>query len=180
MKLIVGLGNPDARYVGTRHNVGFMLADRLAEIFNLKPASPSGRFEIFKKASAFVAKGDSLILAKPTTYMNKSGEAVSRLVNFYKVEMDDLYVVHDDLDILLGERKIQKGVGPKEHNGLKSVEERLGRDDFWRVRVGVDNRDGDRSVSGEDYVLQRFSEDEQGLVDSVVVDISDELLRKFK
>jgi PTH1 family peptidyl-tRNA hydrolase len=173
MKLIVGLGNPGAKYVDTRHNAGYLLAEALATIFNFQ-------FSIFNKANALVAKGEDLIIAKPMTFMNKSGDAVSRLVNFYKVQMDDLYVVHDDLDILLGEHKIQKGVGPKEHNGVKSIEDKLGRADFWRVRVGVDNRDGDRSVSGEDYVLQSFSEDEQGLVDSVVVDISDELLRKFK
>ncbi len=93
---------------------------------------------------------------------------MSGFKNFYKVSLEDVYVVHDDLDIILGEYKLQKGVGPKVHNGISSVEEQLGDKDFWRVRMGVDNREGSRVISGEDYVLGRFSKEERMVVNETV------------
>jgi peptidyl-tRNA hydrolase, PTH1 family len=96
--------------------------------------------------------------------MNESGKAVKKLVDFYKVEMDDLYVIHDDLDIKLGEYKIQKGVGPKVHGGVNSIERELGKEDFWRARVGVDNRDLENRIPGEEYVLQNFTREERNIL----------------
>ena len=164
MKVIVGLGNPGEKYAKNRHNVGFMTIDRIKEF------------------DGEVLKTGEVILVKPQTFMNRSGEAVSQIVNFYKVPADDLIVVHDDLDIKLGEYKIQKGVGPKVHNGLTSIEERLGRTDFWRMRVGIDSRQsavGSRQ-SGEDYVLADFSSDEEISINKIIKEIIDQLVVRFK
>ncbi len=155
MKLVVGLGNPGEKYMRTRHNVGFMLLDRMADSWE-------------KKFDAKIAKIENSLLVKPETFMNRSGKAVAQLANFYKVSVDDICVVHDDLDIRLGEYKIQKGIGPKQHNGVESVETELGDKDFWRVRIGVDNRKEGERESGEDYVLAEFSDEERRVVDDVI------------
>lgn len=157
MKVIVGLGNPGEKYAKNRHNVGFLVLDQLAEV----------RWE--SKFEAMICKVGDTLLVKPQTFMNRSGVAVGEIVNFYKVSTDDLIVVHDDLDIRLGEYKIQKEVGPKVHNGVNSIEECLGRKDFWRVRLGVDNRvGGEFRTSGDEYVLSDFTPEETQVIDSVI------------
>jgi PTH1 family peptidyl-tRNA hydrolase len=170
MKVIVGLGNPGEKYANNRHNVGFMVLDKLLAV----------RWE--SKFEAMVCKVGNTLLVKPQTFMNRSGDSVSEIVNFYKVSIDDLIVVHDDLDIRLGEYKIQKGVGPKVHNGLTSVEERLGKADFWRVRVGIDSRQpaADSRQSGEDYVLADFTSEENAVLDKIIKIIVDQLMVQFK
>ena len=151
---MVGLGNPGEKYAKTRHNVGFMVVDALA----MRPVN-------------------EVKLVKPDTFMNQSGEAVKKLMANGKWQMDDLYVVHDDLDIGLGNYKIQKGRGPKDHNGVLSVEQSLGSKNFWRVRVGVDNRSSD--ISGDEYVLSEFREDEletlNKVIDRVIGDLRERL-----
>lgn len=157
MKLVVGLGNPGASYARNRHNVGYVL------------------IEAFKKTG--VPSG--VVTASSGVYMNSSGEAVAKLVAYYKSSLDDLYVVHDDLDIPLGEYKIQKGVGPKDHKGIISVEESLKSKDFWRVRIGVDNRDPQNRIPGEDYVLMNFSAAEEKILAKVLERIIRELHDKL-
>lgn len=166
MKLIVGLGNPEEKYLKTRHNAGFMVVERVAAELGI----PS--FKSNKKLLSLITSNRSIILAKPTTFMNSSGRAVAKLVSHFKVDPDSLWVVHDDLDIPLGKYKIQKGVGPKIHKGIASIEESLGRDDFWRVRVGVDNRNPLTRIAGEQYVLQNFSQDELKIILSVIGEIA--------
>lgn len=167
MKVVVGLGNPGEEYVNNRHNVGFMVIDELANgiwrmAYGEKPSWES-------KFESLILKSADYLLVKPQMFMNRSGEAVAKLVNFYKVEWGDLWIVHDDLDIRLGEYKIQRGVGPKVHNGLTSVEEQLGRCDFWRVRVGVDNRPvGEARTPGDEYVLSDFTAGERKIVEGVI------------
>jgi len=169
MKLLVGLGNPGEAHVGNRHNVGFMVVDRLAG----EGAEWESKFE------ALILKAKDYLLVKPQTFMNRSGEVVAKVANFYKVTTDDLMVVHDDLDIRLGEYKIQKGVGPKVHNGLTSVEERLGTANFWRLRVGVDNRPaGQARVPGDEYVLSDFTAEEKEISDGVMGEAVKELERR--
>ena len=155
MKLIVGLGNIGKKYENTRHNVGFMVIDELG-----KQRETLGK----------------VMLVKPATFMNESGREVAKLKNFYKIDLNNVYVVHDDLDLKLGEYKIQKEVGPKVHNGVASVEKSLGCKEFWRVRVGVDNRNGDRRVSGEDYVLGKFKKEEKEIINEVVGRVIKELV----
>ena len=154
MKLIIGLGNPDKEYLNNRHNVGHLLVDRLLTT----DYSPEMRVE------------------KTDVYMNESGEFVARQKNFYKVSLDDLYVVYDDLDIPLGSYKISKGKSPRVHNGIISVIEKLGSEDFWHVRIGVDNRSGDRTLTGKDYVLQNFTKEERGVLEEVIGRVVEELL----
>ncbi len=160
MKLIVGLGNPGEKYQGNRHNVGFMFVDYLEKKIE------GGRRKIDKYLDVEIAKitfkNEAIILAKPQTFMNESGHAVKKIINKLQLIMsNDLYVVHDDLDIRLGEYKIQKGKGPKLHNGIESIEQTLQTKDFWRVRIGVDNRDPEKRIHGEAYVLQDFTEEER-------------------
>lgn len=164
MKLLVGLGNPGEKYQGNRHNVGFMFLDYLVG---------EKKFKDQKKFDAKVFKKKQTIFLKPQTYMNRSGQSVVKVVNFFKIKLEDIWVVHDDLDIRLGSFKIQKGTGPKLHGGLASVEDELGKEDFWRVRVGVDNRSKAREtigetrvkwINGESYVLADFRQVEKKVV----------------
>lgn len=157
MKLIIGLGNPDEGYANNRHNVGHKVIDVLQD-------------ELPEDAKA----------EKTDVYMNESGEYVARQKNFYKVDLDDLYVVYDDLDIPLGSYKISKGKSPRVHNGIISVIEKLGSEDFWHVRVGIDNRAGEReSISGKDYVLSDFTQEEKKILEEVMGRIKEELSVRF-
>jgi len=153
MKLIVGLGNPEEKYLKNRHNVGYIFIDRFCS----------------EKLP------NSLIAKKSGEYMNSSGKSVKRLVDSYKISTDNLYIVHDDLDIPLGQFKIQEGRGPKVHNGVISVEKELGTRDFWRVRIGVDNRDPKNRTEGEKYVLEDFTASEQEILDQVLKKIAQTL-----
>src|SRR3989344_3218324 len=128
---------------------------------NLKQVK-NPNFQFQKKFNAEVFEGDGALLVKPQTFMNNSGEAVQKIINFYKIDLQDLYVVHDDLDIRLGEYKIQFGKGPKVHNGVSSIEQALGTKDFWRVRIGIDNKD----------VLGKFLPEEKGIIEGVIDEIN--------
>jgi PTH1 family peptidyl-tRNA hydrolase len=175
MKLIVGLGNPGEKYRDNRHNVGFMVVELMRE----RTADSNLKFQMNNKFNAEVAQAKEYILVKPQTFMNDSGVAVSKICRFYKVKYEDLYVVHDDLDIPIGKYKIQFGKGPQVHNGLLSVEQELGSDQFWNVRVGVENREikGNSGIPGVVYSLQNFSPDERKIVEEVKVKIVDDLMR---
>ena len=165
MKIIVGLGNPGEDYKETRHNIGFMVVDKLARSSFRK--SKSGLLE-------YSWLGSELELIKPQTFMNKSGEAVKYAMGKHKVSLNDLLVIHDDLDITLGEYKIDFGKGPKVHNGINSVIEKLGSDQFWRVRVGIENR-GELKIPGEKYVLGKFVAEEKEIIDGVISKIIAEI-----
>ena len=154
MKLIVGLGNPGEKYKSNRHNVGYIIVDKLkAQMSNVKTA----------------------VVVKTNTFMNRSGDFVRKSVDQYRLKVSNLWVIHDDLDIRLGDYKIQFGKGPKEHKGILSIEEALGTKDFWRVRIGVDNRDLSDRTPGEEYVLQDFTPEEILVIDEVVKRITKEL-----
>ncbi len=172
MKVIVGLGNPGETYKLNRHNVGFLFINYLLETLNLK--LETSRFEShttnFKhdkyllsdvaKLQATGYKLQELLLAKPQTFMNKSGDAVKKIVTHYKVQpFQSLIVIHDDLDIPFGKFKIQPQ-GPKAHNGLTDIQNKLQSMDFLRVRIGVDARASENRMNGEAYVLQNFTSDE--------------------
>jgi len=170
MKCIVGLGNPGEKYLKNRHNAGFMIVDSLAKKLELE-------FKNNAKFEAEIAFKDSILLVKPQTFMNDSGKSVSAMTRFYKIALSDLYIVHDDLDIALGKYKIQHGKGPQVHNGLRSVEELLGTDQFWNVRVGVENREvrGNKGIPGMVYSLQDFQEEEREIIDQVIQEVSKDL-----
>jgi peptidyl-tRNA hydrolase, PTH1 family len=170
MKIILGLGNPGVEYAGTRHNAGVMFVDYLGARSQELGASPYGWR---REKNKMVFKTDEFVLIKTASvFMNESGNLVS---SSYLLAPNSFYVVHDDLDIKLGEYKIQKGIGPKLHNGIESVENVLKTKDFWRIRIGVDNRT--TPIPGEEYVLQRFSPEERKILDGVLEKICNHLDR---
>lgn len=116
-----------------------------------------------------------IVIRKSGVFMNESGNFVKKAVDKYKLDPSDLYVIHDDLDIPLGSYKIQLGHGPKDHNGIKSIDSALGTDQYWHVRVGVDNRPADNRMLGEEYVLHDFSQDEGAILKPVINEICKKL-----
>lgn len=152
MKLIVGLGNPDQKFSKNRHNAGFIFVESLAEDRGLA-------WTLEKKFEAEIAADKSLMLVKPQTFMNRSGDAVSKLVNFFKINLNDLIVVHDDVDLEPGETKFKKSTSSAGHHGVESIMEKLGSQDFWRLRIGVGRPDTEK-FDVEDYVLGNLTEKE--------------------
>lgn len=174
MKLIVGLGNPKEKYKNNRHNVGFVFID-----FVVKELGLGVDFENNSKFESLVLKTPDLILVKPLTFMNNSGRAVKRLLDYYDIDFDDFYLAYDDLDIVLGKYKIVKDKPPKTHNGVWSVIESLGSSDFWHIRIGVENRDKDNRILGEQYVLENFLDNEKEVIGSVISKASKDLIERI-
>lgn len=168
--LIVGLGNPGRQYKGNRHNVGFMLADRLAERLGVAFSRMESRALVTKTNYL----GKRLILAKPQTYMNLSGQAVAALVRFYKIPLDHLLIAYDDVDLPLGTIRIRPMGGSGGQKGMKSTIERLSTEDFPRIRLGVDRPPG--SMEAAAYVLKDFSKDEAEMVHHIIDRASDAVL----
>ncbi|MBX4205868.1 aminoacyl-tRNA hydrolase [Candidatus Microgenomates bacterium] len=174
MYLVVGLGNPGEKYKLNRHNIGFMYMDDLAKKLNLE-----FKFDKYLKSEIAEVKG-KVLLAKPQTFMNDSGLAVQTIKDKYNFQIPQIHIVHDDLDIKLGENKMQQGIGPKVHNGVNDIEEKLKDKNFWRLRIGVDNRDIQNRIPGEAYVLQDFNTDELQIINSEIDKMTDELISYFK
>jgi PTH1 family peptidyl-tRNA hydrolase len=152
MKLIIGLGNIGAKYEGTRHNLGFNSVDAFA-------LEEEATWKEDIKRKAFVAKvvvdDKQVLLAKPTTFMNRSGEAVQALASFYKIEPKDLLVVHDDMDLEPGRIQFKDGGSPAGHNGVENIYERLGSTNIQRLRIGIGQPQG--RMAAEDWVLGKLS-----------------------
>ena len=170
--LFLGLGNPGQTYAGTRHNFGFMAADALLDICARKgDVSPlSGgkkRYEAWKCRLPLPggSGGGTWIVAKPQTFMNKSGEAAVALLQFYKIPLSRLVVAHDELDIPLGAMRFKIGGGAAGHNGIRSVAELAGSRDFYRLRLGIGKPAGFDVTS---FVLSRFSDQEKAVVAEVL------------
>ena len=154
--LVVGLGNPGPQYATTRHNLGFLVADVLADRIG-------AGFKVHKKSGAEVTTGrlggKSVVLAKPRTYMNESGRQVGPLAKFYSVAPADVILLHDELDIDFGRIRLKFGGGIAGHNGLRSVGQSLGTNDFGRVRLGIGKPPGRQS--GASFVLENFNSRER-------------------
>jgi len=160
VKVVVGLGNPGSRYAGTRHNVGFAVVDALA----LGPRA--GRFQgRFDALVAELAEEQRLLLVKPQTFMNLSGRSVRQVLDFYKVPVEDLLVVCDDINLPLGKLRVRAQGSHGGHNGLRDIQNHLGTHEYARLRVGVGAPPEDEAV---DHVLGRFSRGEQPLIDDAV------------
>ncbi|MDD2274212.1 MAG: aminoacyl-tRNA hydrolase [Candidatus Pacebacteria bacterium] len=153
MKLIIGLGNYGEKYEKTRHNYGFLVIDEFARQNNF----PEFKLSLFSLLSI---NGD-VILIKPQTYMNNSGKAVRAVVDYYKINLEDIIVVHDDADIDLGTIKEAENKGPAGHNGIKSIIESLGTKNFKRLRMGINNS---FNLPLEEIVLKNFSKDEEFII----------------
>ena len=169
MKLIVGLGNPGEQYKNNRHNVGHLFVEYLAEKLS-ELSAPTWKHDKYLLSDICTVSSD-VVLAKPATYMNKSGEAVRKLMEKWNLTTESLVVVHDDLDIPLGKFRIVTGYGPKLHNGIESIENHLHKNDFVRVRIGVDNRPPENRIPGIDYVLQDFTAIETQIIPTVFSEI---------
>ena len=175
MKLIVWLGNPGLKYDKTRHNIGFAMIDARAE---------QGGF-LWKQESKYKAEvaiweknGEKLLLCKPQTYMNLSGEAVAPLARFYKIEAKDILVVHDEIDFVTGRLALKLGGSAAGHNGLKSIIQKFGSADFYRLRIGVDRPAVSSQVA--DRVLSSFKPEERALLEQKqgeLFDLIDQFLR---
>jgi len=153
MQLWVGLGNPGAKYALNRHNVGFMICDTIAEVHGFGPVQ--------KKFSGWLQEGrigsEKILLLKPATYMNESGRSVGEALRFYKLGMDDLTVFHDELDLAPFKVKVKHGGGTAGHNGLRSIDQHLGKD-FRRIRIGIGHPGMKERVTG--HVLGNYAKAE--------------------
>ncbi|WP_050637869.1 aminoacyl-tRNA hydrolase [Candidatus Stoquefichus sp. SB1] len=158
MKLIVGLGNPGKEYDKTRHNVGFMVMDRLADVLNVSIDMKKFKGEYAK----LKYQGEDVILLKPMTYMNNSGESVIQVMNYFKIDVDDLLVIYDDMDMPVGKLRLRESGSAGGHNGVKSLIAHVGTQSFKRIRVGIDKHPHIKVI---DYVLGKFTKDEQPLID---------------
>ncbi len=173
--LIVGLGNPGAEYKNTRHNVGFMAVERIASRLNL----------IWKTSSKFKANiasgnvgGKKIILTQPDTFMNLSGTSISLIKSYYNIPIEDIIVIHDDLDIKTGLIKYKMGGGSAGHNGIKSLDQHIGNN-YHRIRIGIGRPEFESAVSS--YVLSDFSKDEMPGINSLLEHLSNsyiELIEK--
>lgn len=156
MYIIAGLGNPDRQYEGTRHNVGFDVIDRIAEKYNIAVDTKKHRALIGKG----IIEGQKVILAKPQTYMNLSGESVRSLVDYYKIDPDqELIVVYDDISLGVGQLRIRAKGSAGGHNGIKNIISHLGSQIFPRIKVGVGEKPSKMDLA--DYVLGHFSKEEK-------------------
>ncbi len=169
MKIIVGLGNPGIQYRMSRHNIGFQVVDRLANVNHV-----SIRTKRFKSLYGTAWIGfQQVILSKPMTFMNRCGEAVKKTTEFFHLGMEDLVVVHDDLDLPFGRLRFKRRGGDGGHQGVRSVIERMGGNNFLRLKVGVGRPSP--GIDSADYVLDVFDRSEQSLLDQVFSRAADSL-----
>jgi PTH1 family peptidyl-tRNA hydrolase len=165
--LMVGLGNPGREYHDNRHNAGFMAIDRISERFNIKLS----RMQCQALVGTGTAGSVKLILAKPQTFMNLSGQAVGGLVRFYKTPLNQLLVINDDMDLPFGEIRLRPGGGSAGQKGMGSIIERLGTQTFPRMRIGIGHPGGRRDTA--DYVLGDFTNAEQDVLNQVMTEAAD-------
>jgi peptidyl-tRNA hydrolase, PTH1 family len=166
MRLLVGLGNPGSRYAMTRHNVGFMAVDALVQRYRVAAFRPK-----FQGALAEGVIGDQrILLLKPETYMNASGDSVGAAARFYKIDPGEIAVIHDDIDLAEGKLRVKRGGGSGGHNGLRSIDDALGPD-YWRVRIGIGHPGMKELV--EPYVLQNFPTEERRWLEPLIAALAE-------
>lgn len=168
MKLIIGLGNPGKEYENTKHNAGFLAVDLFASENSL------GNFTENKKLKSEILKTPNFIIAKPTTFMNLSGDAISLIKEYYKIDIKDIIVVYDDLDIEMGKIKCGVFESSAGHNGIKSIIEKLNSTEFTRIRIGIGNKTI-QNIPSEDIVLQKFNDQEKEKIDTALQDAVEEI-----
>ena len=171
MKLIIGLGNPDKEYELTRHNTGFMFIDYIAKKYNV---------DICKKKNNYlygegIINGDKVALIKPTTYMNLSGNAVIQAKNWYKVELEDIIIVYDDIDLPLGEVRFKIAGSTGTHNGMKNIIQMVSSENINRIRIGIENREN-KMQDLANYVLGKFNSEEIEIIKDSFFESEEKLL----
>lgn len=175
MKLLIGLGNPGSKYEKSRHNLGYMIMEALAEELQITFSKKSN-------LQALVAEGrigqEKIILAKPTTYMNLTGNAVNALMEYYKIAPADIWIIHDDIDLAFGKLKIHHGRSSAGHRGVENIILILGTKDFYRFRLGIDSRtDKQRKGETNKFVMANFSRDDKKKLEKLIPQII-EIIRK--
>jgi peptidyl-tRNA hydrolase, PTH1 family len=185
MKLIVGLGNPGKKYETTRHNTGFMAVDAIAS--KLQITNYKLQINFNSEISEGTIGDEKIILAKPQTFMNESGKAVKAVASYYKIPAENIIVIHDDLDIPIGEYKIVQDRGSAGHKGVQSIIDALETKDFIRIRIGIgiENKPLDSSTAGESlgaskipteaFVLKNFTKEKKEIIDEVIEKIAKEI-----
>lgn len=171
--LIVGLGNPGREYELNRHNIGFMAVDNLGEVFG--QGNEKSSFQGLIRSA--IIQGTSAMLLKPQTYMNLSGESVGACARFYKIPVERVIVMHDELDIAAGTVKVKQGGGHAGHNGLKSIDQHFGNN-YWRVRLGIGHPGEKHRVTG--HVLGNFTDEELTWVDPMMRTLTENFALLFK
>lgn len=193
MMLLIGLGNPEGKHKKNRHNAGFIVIDEIKKLWNFPD------FQFNKKFNAEISEENhlpvmpeqsdggrgklkaisyKLLLAKPQTFINNSGDAVQKIMSFYKLTPQDIIIIHDDLDIEIGKYKLSANTHSVGHKGVEDIIEKLGTQEFKRIRIGVETEGGrqNRKIPGESYVLQNFTEEEYKKVTKLTKEISNELV----
>ena len=165
MKLIIGLGNPGEKYQKTRHNLGWWAVDCLAKEIGIKDFKKEKKFNALVAISKF--NGQKIVLAKPLSFMNNSGQSVEAISSYFKIAPGNIIVVHDEIDLPLGETKLQEKINSAGHKGVQSVIDHLKTTEFKRVRLGI--KSGQETVQkAEDFVLDKFSQDEENIIEQEI------------
>ena len=174
MYIIVGLGNPTSRYAGTRHNVGFEVIDCLARKYGIDVNT--------KKHKAMIGKGtmegQRVLLVKPQTFMNLSGESVREILDYYKADESNLILIYDDISLAVGQLRIRAKGSAGGHNGIKSIIQHIGTQEFWRLKVGVGEKPAHRDLA--DYVLGHFQGEEKEIMEEAFLDAADAVIVMMK
>lgn len=153
MKLVVGLGNPGREYENTRHNIGFLTIDKYAD--KLGVSITKSKFNGL--CGETLINGEKVLFLKPQSYINLSGEVIRKFVDFYKISIEDILIIHDDLDLAVGTYKIKQKGSSGGHNGLKNIELHLGTQEYKRIKIGISNN---KNIDTKDYVLGKLSKEE--------------------
>lgn len=169
MKLIVGLGNPGKEYTITRHNVGFLAVENYAIINNLKNKEKFNGIYYETKINS-----EKVLLLKPLSYMNLSGIVVKKYIDYFKIKLEDVLIIYDDMDFELGELKIKPTGSSGGHNGIKNIIENLGAEDIKRIRIGISKKAGKK----KDYVLGNFTKSEKEKIDKIIK-FSEDIINDF-
>lgn len=174
MKCIIGLGNIGNEYENTRHNSGFVAVDSLAEKYNI-------HFDKKRKKSIYgegMINGIKVAVIKPTTYMNLSGEAIIEIMNWYKLDANDILVIYDDIDLKFGEVRYRTKGSAGTHNGMRNIIANIKTEEFSRIRMGIENR-GNIPIPLIDYVLQKFSKEEMAVIKGEIIPKIEENVLNF-
>jgi PTH1 family peptidyl-tRNA hydrolase len=186
MKLIIGLGNPGKEYEKTRHNAGFLAVDKIASGIQYSVFSIQPKFNA--EISQGIIDDEKIMLVKPMTFMNNSGQTVRAILDYYKINPEDIIVIHDDLDIPLGEYKISEDRGSAGHKGVQSVIDCLGTKEFARIRIGIGTKQAGRTTSSdlpvvenkkiptEKFVLEKFSGNEMEIIEKVIDEVNNKIV----
>ena len=168
MKLIIGLGNPGIKYEKTRHNLGSRAINQLAQEIGIDNWKEEKKFKALTAQVSF--NDQKIILAKPETFMNNSGSSVQAIASYYKIPFKDIIIIHDEIDLPLGEIRIQKSRGSAGHKGVQSIIDYLGTNDFIRIRIGIKakNKEIENNIETEKFVLQKFTDQEEKIVQATI------------